>query len=58
MSRDLKPCPFCLMNLAKVIKPTLDEYAVRCRQCGAQGPTEDQLHLAVSNWNHARRPGA
>ena len=52
---ELKPCPFCRMNLTKVIKPTLSEFAIRCRHCGAQGPTEDRMHVAASEWNGVRR---
>lgn len=54
--RDLKPCPFCgwPANIIGVV----GVFYAQCRDCGAEGPTEETEDAAIAAWNrrHEAKP--
>ena len=51
---ELAPCPFCgeTKSLSEVsVDGWLDAVAVRCENCGAQGPPCSTPIKAVDEWN-------
>lgn len=52
-------CPFCEKDIN--IKVWLENhgtgnmYFVRCGNCGAQGPVEDDVYVSIFDWNHVHK---
>ena len=55
MSQELKPCPFCGQQQAKVKHSSRWGWFVSC-QCAAVGPSSESREAAIDAWNTRPEP--